>query len=113
MNNNVTCDIKRTDNQPGQEPAQQPDAARPRRGRPRLYASAAEKQRAYRREAGKSVRVDRAAYESLVDAIAHLREAVEEAAKRGHPLARACAGKKREVLIRTLAAAIEQDNLAH
>lgn len=63
----------------------------------------AERTRRYRQD---TITISRAGYESLLDSLADLEEAIREAARRGNPLAKACAGKRRTELLRALAAAL-------
>jgi hypothetical protein len=57
-------------------------------GRPRLYANAAEKTRAYReREAQRTVKMDRLTLEQIEEELDRLRKAVYVAQERGDPLA--------------------------
>ena len=58
-------------------------------GRPRIYANAAEKTRAYReREAHRYTKTDRITHEQFEADLRRLREAVHAAQDRGDPLAR-------------------------
>ena len=58
-------------------------------GRPRLYASAAEKTRAYReREAERTVKMDRITLERFEEDLERLRKTVYLAQDRGDPLAK-------------------------
>lgn len=95
-----------------------PAAYAPKRGRPRLHRdrvlTPAERQAAYRRrlieggleDTANELLVDRRSYGDLIDALADLTGAIEAAARRGKPLAKQAAGKRRADLLRALAAAM-------
>lgn len=72
-------------------------------GRPRLYGSGAERQRAFRqRLEGETVRVDRAALDHLHARLDRLQEAMRAAANAGDPVASACVAASVDTLLEKL-----------
>jgi hypothetical protein len=72
-------------------------------GRPRLYGSGAERQRAFRQRLEvETVRVDRAALDRLHARLDRLQEAVRAAANAGDDVASACSAASVETLLEKL-----------
>lgn len=72
-------------------------------GRPRQYASDAERQRAFRRRLEEEwVRVDRGALEQLHTRLDRLQEAIRAAAAAGDPTAQACGAASVDTLLERL-----------
>ena len=77
--------------------------------RPKLYASPAEKQAAYRaRLCASTAIVDRHALDLLHQHLQELQRVVQEAARRGDPLARCCAATCPDTVIEKLTAAFRE-----
>ncbi len=74
-------------------------------GRPKLYADAAAKNRAYRKRlAAQTVRVDRRRWAALEEQVNQLAEAVAEARRAGSPVARQIVGASSATIIDSLTA---------
>ena len=72
-------------------------------GRPRQYATAAERQRAYReRLEAEAPRISRRAWDGLQLRLEHLKTAREAAATAGDPVAKACPANTAETLLEQL-----------
>ena len=72
-------------------------------GRPRQYATAAERQRAYReRLESEAPRISRRAWDGLQLRLEHLKTAREAAAQAGDPVAKACPANTAETLLEQL-----------
>ena len=77
--------------------------------RPRQYASAAQKQAAYRaRLEASTALVDRRALEHLHERLERLQTAIGSAARAGDPLARRCRAASIETMLDKLAAAFQE-----
>ena len=77
--------------------------------RPKLYASSAEKQTAYRaRLCANSVTVERQSLDLLHQHLKQLQRAVSSAARRGDPLARRCVAASPDTVLEKLTAAFRE-----